>query len=121
MYLDRHDLPGITPEELAEAHRQDEATQDGYGVRYHTYWFDPSNGSVFCLAEGPSREAIETVHRQAHGEVASAIIELDPAAPLNALFGEIHVTRRNGLYGTRNASDRVHRRMWLGGADAGAG
>jgi class 3 adenylate cyclase len=89
MYLDRHDLPGITPEELAEAHRQDEATQDEFGVRYHTYWFDPSNGSVFCLAEGPSREAIESVHRQAHGELASAIIELDPAAPLNALFGEI--------------------------------
>jgi hypothetical protein len=20
---------------------------------YHTYWFDPANGSVFCLAEGP--------------------------------------------------------------------
>jgi class 3 adenylate cyclase len=89
MYLDRHDLPGITPEELAEAHRQDVATQDEHDVRYHTYWFDATSGSVFCLAEGPSQEAIEAVHRQAHGELASTIIELDPTAPLNALFGEI--------------------------------
>jgi len=89
MYLDRHDLPGITPEELAEAHRQDEATQDGYGVRYHTYWFDPSNGSVFCLAEGPSREAIETVHRQGARRGCIGNHRARPAAPLNALFGEI--------------------------------
>jgi class 3 adenylate cyclase len=87
MFLDRHDLPGVTPEELAAAHTQDLATQDGHGVRYHTYWFDPDDGSVFCLAEGPSREAVEEVHRVAHGHLASTIIELDPAAPLNALFG----------------------------------
>ena len=89
MYLDRHDVPGISPEELAEAHRLDEAVQAGLGVRYHTYWFDPSNGSVFCLAEGPSREAVEAVHQEAHGQLASTIIELDPAAPLNAMFGAL--------------------------------
>jgi class 3 adenylate cyclase len=89
MYLDRHDLPGISPEALADAHYQDVATQDAHGVRYHTYWFDPDDGSVFCLAEGPSREAIEAVHREAHGELASVIIELEPNAPLNALFGAL--------------------------------
>ena len=57
MFLDRHDAPGVSAEDLAEAHRQDVAVQDGHGVRYHTYWFDPANGSVFCLAEGPTREA----------------------------------------------------------------
>ena len=89
MYLDRHDLPGISPEQLADAHYQDVAAQDAHGVRYHTYWFDPEDGSVFCLAEGPSREAIEAVHREAHGELASVIIELEPNAPLNALFGGV--------------------------------
>ena len=87
MYMDRHDLPGITPEELADAHMRDMEVQEQYGVRYHTYWFDPSNGSVFCLAEGPSKEAIETVHEEAHGQLASVILELDPTAPLNTMLG----------------------------------
>ena len=89
MYMDRHDLPGITPEELADAHMRDMEVQDRHGVRYHTYWFDPSNGSVFCLAEGPSKEAIETVHEEAHGQLASVILELDPSVPLNTLLGSL--------------------------------
>jgi class 3 adenylate cyclase len=66
---------------------QDVAVQDRYGVRYHAYWFDPDNGSVFCLAEGPDREAIEEVHRVAHGQLASMIIELEDGVPLNAFLG----------------------------------
>lgn len=87
MYMDRHDAPGITPEEIAEAHYQDVEVQDKYGVRYHTYWFDPTNGSVFCLAEGPSKHALEAVHREAHGQLAGTIIELDPTRPLNRMLG----------------------------------
>jgi class 3 adenylate cyclase len=89
MYIDRHDAPGVSPEELADAHARDIAIQEKHGVRYHTYWFDPENGSVFCLAEGPSREAVEDVHRDAHGLTASVVLELDPAAPLNAFFGSM--------------------------------
>jgi class 3 adenylate cyclase len=89
MYLDRHDMPGISPEELAQAHMLDLAAQDQYGVRYHTYWFDPGSGSVFCMAEGPNREAVEAVHQGSHGQRASVVIELDPSAPLNELFGQI--------------------------------
>lgn len=87
MYIDRHDVPGVTPEELAEAHRLDVAVQDKHGVHYHTYWFDPVKGSVFCLAEGPSRIAVETVHRESHGLLASTILELDESTPLNEFFG----------------------------------
>ena len=58
-------------------------------MRYHTYWFDPSNGSVFCLAEGPSQAAVEAVHQAAHGVTAPTIIEIDQAAPLNALLGPL--------------------------------
>jgi len=89
MFLDRHDLPGVSPEELADAHLRDLATQEQYGVRYYTYWFDPANGSVFCLAEGPDKETLEAVHRQAHGQLPSTIVQLDPSAPLNALFGAL--------------------------------
>jgi class 3 adenylate cyclase len=89
MFIDRHDAPGVTPEELANAHRLDVAIQERHGVHYHTYWFEPDNGSVFCLAEGPSKRAIETVHRESHGLLASTILELDEFAPLNNFFGSL--------------------------------
>jgi class 3 adenylate cyclase len=79
----------MTPEELAAAHMLDLEAQDEHGVRYHSYWFDPSNGSVFCLAEGPSVDAVQAVHQQAHGAMAHSIIELDMRAPLNELFGSV--------------------------------
>ncbi len=89
MFIDRHDVPGATPEDLANAHQLDVAIQEEHGVRYHTYWFEPENGSVFCLAEGPSKQAIETVHREAHGLLASTILELDGFVPLNQFFGQL--------------------------------
>jgi class 3 adenylate cyclase len=89
MYMDRHDAPGITPEELADLHTRDVEVQERHRVRYHTYWFDPSNGSVFCLAEGPTKKAVEAVHQDAHGQLASTIVELDPNVPLNNLLGAL--------------------------------
>jgi class 3 adenylate cyclase len=91
MYIDRHDAPGVSPEELADAHVLDVAVQDKHDVRYHTYWFDPENGSIFCLAEGPSKQAVEAVHQESHGLLASIILELDQTAPLNAFFGSLPV------------------------------
>ena len=75
MYLDRHEGLQVSPEELAEAHQRDLEVQEAFGVVYHSYWFDPANGNVFCLAEGPNQQAVEEVHRQAHGVMPSAIIE----------------------------------------------
>ena len=89
MYIDRHDAPAVTPEEIANAHRLDVAIQDKHGVHYHTYWFEPENGSVFCLAEGPSKRAVENVHRESHGLLASTILELDEFTPLNDFFGSL--------------------------------
>ena len=68
-------------------HVLDLAVQEQYGVQYHTYWFDPSAGTVFCLAEGPSREALDAVHQEAHGLMADSILEVDPTLPLNHFFG----------------------------------
>ena len=88
LYLDRHDLPGATPEDVAAAHRSDLMVQGAHEVRYLTYWFEPETGSVFCLAEGPSKEAVETVHREAHGMTASSIIEVEPG-PVQSFFGTL--------------------------------
>jgi class 3 adenylate cyclase len=88
LFLDRHKAPGATGADIAAAHELDLAVQDKYHVRYVTYWFDDKDGTVFCLAEGPDREALETVHREAHGLVADNIIEVGDG-PINAFLGDI--------------------------------
>jgi class 3 adenylate cyclase len=89
IYIDRHDAPGVSPQALADAHRLDVDIQERHGVRYHTYWFDEDSGSIFCLAEGPSKAAVEAVHQESHGLLASTILELDTSAPLNSFFGSL--------------------------------
>jgi class 3 adenylate cyclase len=89
MYIDRHDAPGASSEDLANAHVLDVEVQSRHDVRYHTYWFDPERGSVFCLAEGPSKQAVEAVHQESHGLMASTILELGPSTPLNEFFGSL--------------------------------
>ena len=91
MYIDRHDLPGMTAEELAGAHTLDVEVQSKHDVEFHTYWFDPVAGSVFCLAQAPSPDAVQAVHTEAHGVVAHSIIEIGMNAPLNELFGGIPI------------------------------
>jgi len=43
---------------------------------------------VFCLAEGPNHQAVEDVHREAHGLLATTIIEVEPG-PIQAFFGAL--------------------------------
>lgn len=78
LFLDRHDLPGVTPEDVAIAHSQDLEVQAKYGVRYLTYWLDHERQHAFCLVDSPSKDAAQEVHREAHGLLANKIIEVDP-------------------------------------------
>lgn len=87
LFLDRHDVKGATAADIAAAHELDLAVQDRYGVRYVTYWFDNSAGTVFCLAEGRDRAAVEAVHRDAHGLMADNVIEVGEG-PINAFLGD---------------------------------
>ncbi len=89
MYIDRHEAPGASAEQLAAAHLLDLGVQEKHGVKYHTYWFDPENGSVFCLVEGPTKQAVEAVHQESHGMVASTVLEFDTRTPLNAFMGSM--------------------------------
>lgn len=87
MYLDRHDQVDASAEAVALAHLRDLDAQGQHGVHYHTYWFDPQHGTLFCLAEGPNRAAVEDVHREAHGMLATSVIELDSTNSLNSFMG----------------------------------
>ena len=76
LFMDMHDLPGVTAEDVAQAHKADQKAQDRLGVKYVKYWFNQDTGKVFCLAHAPSMEAAIQVHKDAHGLVANGIIEV---------------------------------------------
>jgi len=77
IFMDRHDIPGLTAMDVAEGHRQDIKIQDKYGCRALTYWFDERRGTAFCLIEAPTKEAVERMHDEAHGLIPKRIIEVD--------------------------------------------
>jgi class 3 adenylate cyclase len=78
MYMDIHVVHGATAEDVAKAHLADVKTQGKYGVEYHKYWFNESQGKIFCLCSAPNPEAAASVHREAHGLLAANIIEVQP-------------------------------------------
>ncbi|MEE8421859.1 MAG: nickel-binding protein [Dehalococcoidia bacterium] len=79
LYMDLHRIEpgGVTAQELTDAHQSDLETQEKYGVRYLTYWFNEAAGQIFCLVDAPSVNAAVAVHREAHGLVADEIIEVE--------------------------------------------
>ncbi|HEV8547486.1 MAG TPA: nickel-binding protein [Polyangiaceae bacterium] len=81
LFLDVHEVgPGkITLEVAANAHQRDLATQAQYGVEFKTYWVDLARGKIYCLAEAPSMDAVNAVHREAHGLLADKIVEVTAA------------------------------------------
>jgi class 3 adenylate cyclase len=88
IFLDRHDLKGLTAADIAEAHRKDLEAQDKYGVRFLTYWFDQQRSTAFCLIDAPNAETAMRVHDEAHGNVATHIIKVDLAA-VEAFLGRV--------------------------------
>jgi hypothetical protein len=65
-FMDVHDgFFGVTGEQLAEAHQRDVDIQNEEGVVYERAWLDAESGKVFCLASGPSREAVMRIHERA--------------------------------------------------------
>lgn len=90
IYMDIHELPGVTPDAVAKAHLADMAVQEKYGVAYHKYWIDQRKGKVFCLCEAPSAEAADAVHREAHGLTAQRIMEVSPEIA-EAFMGDAEV------------------------------
>ncbi|MEO8286010.1 MAG: DUF4242 domain-containing protein [Chloroflexota bacterium] len=76
LYMDIHDLPGVTSAAAAEAHMRDLQTQAKYGVEYRQYWVDEREGKVFCLVSAPDVDTANAVHREAHGLVADEIFEV---------------------------------------------
>ena len=78
LYMDVHELQGTTTAQVDQAHAADLKEQGKYGVKYIKYWFNESHGKAFCLVDAPSPEAAQLVHREAHGQIAQRILEVQP-------------------------------------------
>lgn len=75
-FMDVHSgFHGVTREQLAEAHKKDQAIEGKEGVRFVKSWADPESGKAFCLSEGPSKEAVLRIHERA-GHPTSEIYEV---------------------------------------------
>ena len=75
-FMDVHNgFVGVTPEELAEAHDADLKIEGEEGVHFERAWLDPEAGKVFCLATGPSKEAVIRIHERA-GHPPAEVYEL---------------------------------------------
>lgn len=74
--MDVHIVPGVKAKDVAEAHRKDLLHQAEHECKCMTYWIDEQRENIFCLIEAPDKQAVEEMHRQAHGLVPNKIIEV---------------------------------------------
>ena len=66
-FMDVHyGVKDISRERLEAEHQKDLREQRSEpGVTFLRTWADPREGVIFCLSEGPTREAVERVHERA--------------------------------------------------------
>ena len=75
-FMDVHSgFVGVTHQQLKEAHERDLAIEADEGVHFEHAWLDPESGKVFCLASGPSKEAVMRIHARA-GHPTAEVYEL---------------------------------------------
>ncbi|OQR59050.1 gualylate cyclase [Streptomyces maremycinicus] len=67
-----HGMQGITADQLLEAHRADLAIEGEEGVHFERAWADPESGTVYCLSEATSADAVLRVHERT-GHMADEI------------------------------------------------
>jgi class 3 adenylate cyclase len=81
LFMDRHEPPpgGVfrTRDDVFNGHELDLSIQDRYGARFLGALIDLDQQTGFCICEAPDAEAVQAVHREAHGRTYSKIIEID--------------------------------------------
>jgi class 3 adenylate cyclase len=91
LFMDRHDVPGVTAEQVAQAHFADLEMGAKFGVRFLAYWFDADQGEAFCLAKAPTGDLLTAVHKETHGLIPNEIIPVSEDNVLR-LLGRIGET-----------------------------
>ena len=91
LFMDRHDVPGVTAEQVAQAHLADLGMGAKFGVQFLAYWFDADQGEAFCLAKAPTGDSLTAVHRETHGLIPNEIISVSEDSVLR-LLGRMNET-----------------------------
>ncbi len=112
LFMDFHKTPGVTIEDLKNAHITDLAVQDKYDVKYRQFWFNENEGTVFCLIEAPSREACEAVHREAHGFTACNVVEVETGF-YNLFMGQSYKVDHGHVTNSDGSADNAFRSMMV--------
>lgn len=78
VFMDTHEMGAgkVTAADVAKAHEKDLAVQEKHKVNFMEYWVDEETGTVFCLAEAPSADALIAAHKEAHGGVPQSVVEV---------------------------------------------
>jgi AraC-like DNA-binding protein len=87
--MDVHIVPGVKARDVAEAHRKDLLHQGEYECKCMTYWIDEERENIFCLIEAPDKNAVEEMHRNAHGLIPNKIIEVNSTV-VESFLGRIY-------------------------------
>ena len=87
LYMDRHDTPGASAQEVAQAHASDVEVSAKHGVQFLSYWFDEDHGGVFCFAKAPGKDNLTAVHQESHGLLPNEIISVSEDDVLRFLGG----------------------------------
>ena len=78
LYVDLHYIhsDNFTQEDAFRAHLADLNVQDKFGVTHKKFWINFEQKTMFCLVEGPDKEACNAAHQKAHMDHACNIIEV---------------------------------------------
>lgn len=87
LFMDRHDTPGASAEEVAQAHAADIEVSAKHGVKFLSYWFDEEHGGVYCFAKAAGSENVTAVHQESHGLLPNEIIAVSEDEVLRFLGG----------------------------------
>ena len=88
LFRDRHEIRGLTAEDVAQAHKIDLEVQSCHFCKALTFWYDESRGTVFCLFDALSATADSEMHQDAHGLIPNFIMEVD-ASTVAQFLGRI--------------------------------
>ena len=89
IYMDVHIVPGVKAKDVATAHSKDLLHQEEYGCKAMTYWVDEDRETIFCLVDAPDKEAVQEMHRKAHGLIPHKIIEVSKTV-VRSFLGRIY-------------------------------
>lgn len=106
--MDYHLVEEIDIDAVKLVHMSDKSVQDKYGVKYLQFWVNQEAGTIFCLIEAPDKEACEAVHREAHGNIACQIVQVESGF-YKLFMGESHQLDDGIVVGKDGALDKAYR------------